>query len=73
MDTEITVESCLAELREMFPEHQYIRIKTACSWFGEGEPDTLTRIIVTKYEWAAKTLADCMAQVRKWKEEQDAH
>lgn len=57
---ETTVESCLAELREMFPDQDY-EVK-----FGNWESPVT---IVTWREMTSKTfyganLADCMAQVR---------
>jgi hypothetical protein len=68
---EPTIQECLAELREMFPAHEYIRVRIGCSWFGDSDQvDVLARIVVTKYEWFGKSLSEAMDRVREWKESQ---
>ena len=69
---EPTVEDYLAELREMFPHHEYIRVRVGCSWFGGDQVDVLARIVVTKYEWFGKSLSEAMDRVREWKESQQS-
>lgn len=68
----VTVESALAELREMFPRQDAsIEFYTSGQvhidiWqYREDEESLPTR----DNFFDSDTLADCMAQVREWKEE----
>jgi hypothetical protein len=70
-DKELTVESCLAELRELFPAEQHIGIRITLGWFAPNNTEKLARIVVSRYEWFGKTLNEAMAQVRAWKESQN--
>lgn len=73
---ELTVESCLKELREMFPSETNICIRLT----GGGHIAAHGRVEVYGESFrifrqfdrlgAGKTLSEAMAQVRKWKEEQ---
>jgi hypothetical protein len=73
----ITVEECLAELRRMFPILT-VSVNVYANWI----PDRRDKDFVTirmfgaapttphTREFNAPTLAECMAQVRTWKQEQ---
>lgn len=71
-DKELTVEECLAELREMFPRFKYFRVSVST-----GAPQMAYEIRVGSAYYSAgvrafyaETLNECMAQVRAWKEQQ---
>lgn len=60
-DKELTVEECLAELREMFPDKE-----------SSIEFDTNGRVLVTVFAAVPhfdyhSTLAEAMVQVRAWR------
>jgi len=75
-DTDITVEQALAELREMFPvtkERTWmieVGIQDLASDFFVGR--SIQRYVVSLREgdhvFYGESLADCLAQVRQWKE-----
>ena len=68
-----SVDAALAELREMFPG-RVVWIRQDANWFDEGGPHFESTVKIgflrTDPKFKAPTLADCMAQVRKWKESQ---
>lgn len=74
-DTSITVESCLAELREMFPD-KVIFLKDEIEWWADDIQPCRATVIGIDYppskgrQFTGDTLSDCMAQVRRWKESQ---
>jgi hypothetical protein len=66
-EVEITVEAALAELREMFPR-RYVSIKHYWS-HADAVPGLRYLIgIESAGNWKEQSLADCMAQVRAWKD-----
>jgi hypothetical protein len=74
----ITVEEALAELRVMFPD-AYISVKrqeyTSTATYPTATPVRASAEIYINQGMSppsceAKTLGECMAQVRTWKQEQ---
>ena len=69
-ETSITVESCLAELQEMFPDASFISAKTHAiyqrNWTHRPQAD----VQVEDKGFRRGTLAECMTEVRAWKESQ---
>lgn len=69
---DITVEEALRELREMFPKAGLRVYAKAYSL----EPNSVQRLaevfihltMVDIHKFRAQTMADCLAQVREWKE-----
>lgn len=77
MSDELTVETCLKELRRMFPEPWYCEISTA-HYIGRKTDRLYTRVDIhcTDFEqngWTehGSTLSEAMAQVRAWKHSQE--
>lgn len=72
-DKELTVEECLAELREMFPSTTLQVDASAWHWTKDGEAadsETEAKVVVGFDEsktFYAVTLGEAMAQVREWK------
>jgi hypothetical protein len=68
-----SVDAALAELREMFPG-RVVWIRQDAYWFDEEGPHIESTVKIgflrTDPKFKAQTLADCMAQARKWKESQ---
>lgn len=71
-EASVTVESALAELREMFPAYQYFAVEVA-----EGAPRSRYKLIIgpSYYSsqiqfWNDETLEKCFNKVRRWKESQ---
>ena len=70
----LTVESALAELREMFPD-ETIQVSTS-AWYWKDQPAKLFQSAAVMIGLEKKMpnfksdfgLADCMKLVRKWKE-----
>jgi len=71
---EITVEEALAQLREMFPG-KAVFLKDEVEWWEEDKTPCRAVVIGIDYPpsnqktFTDDTLTDCMAQIRKWKEE----
>lgn len=77
MSDELTVESCLEELREMFPDMTLQVDISAWHWRKDGddaEAERDTKITVGLFGGSkvfhAATSSDCMAQVRAYKQSQ---
>lgn len=68
-DTEMTVESALAQLREMFPLKK--RIEVGGSFSVINKKEITCRVQIGNTLFMAKTLDACIAQVRAWKESHD--
>lgn len=74
-ETSITVESCLAELREMVPD-KVIFIQDNVEWWADDVEPCRATVISIDYppskqaKFTGDNLADAMAQVRAWKESQ---
>ena len=68
-----SVDAALAELREMFPG-RVVWIRQDADWFDEEGPHFESTVKIgflrTDPKFKAPTLADCMAQVRKWGKEE---
>lgn len=74
--TELTVEACFTELREMWPGCSAEIIRHSAAGFYKP-PQTWFEIAVISVDyklhgerWKADTLPECMAQVRDWKAQQ---
>ncbi len=65
----LSVEDALAELREMFPHKK--RIELGASFSVINSKEITCRVQVDNTLFMAATLTDCMAQVRKWRSEND--
>lgn len=81
MADELTVESALKELREMFPLNPWLRIGTSAISAGDKAAIYEAEVVVTAGEYkrfsarshdAALALTEAMAQVRSWHAEQES-
>ena len=77
--TEPSVEDCLRELREMFPDAKFITISGDYTNHWNGENRFSTRILIAsswregqggKFFTSDPSLGDAMSQVRAWHKEQ---
>lgn len=66
---ELTIQNCLEVLREMFPDALRIYISEDADYF-DGVVKNEVFVLVTHNAFRAPTLAEAMAQVRKWQQEQ---
>lgn len=75
-EQKLTVEDCLKELREMWPNCSAEIINgTAMGFYKQPEAWVEVAVITTDYKIHGErakgnTLDDCMAQVRAWHKEQ---
>lgn len=71
MADELTVEQCLKELREMFPDQTCeVSFRTAGLGFVKVTAWENGAIPKQRHSEFADTLSEAMAQVRAWKEQQ---
>jgi hypothetical protein len=68
MNTEPTIEECLRELREIFPDALRIYISDDADYF-DGVLTRESFIMVTHNTFRAPTLSEAMAHVRQWHKE----
>jgi hypothetical protein len=68
MSNTYTVESALAELREMFPDRQ-LSVDVSFPEYS-NKPNYYIQVGVNGRDFHAATLKGCMAQVKKWKADQ---
>ena len=66
---ELTIESALEVLREMFPDAVRVYISSEVDYFN-GVLTTETFILIDHQHFRAPTLSEAMAQVWKWNEAQ---
>lgn len=75
-EASVTVESCLAELREMFPG-KVIFLKDEIEWWAEDSEPCRATVIGIDYppsnqkKFTGDSLSECMAQVRAWRQNHD--
>jgi hypothetical protein len=75
MGDELTVESALAELREIFPKAGLNIYTSTYEIDAANNVRREVKIVITEYmtgepkRFYGQTLADCMAQVRAWAKE----
>lgn len=68
--TELTVEDCLKELREMFPDTAFISVKNHAIYQGSINHQPQADIQIEDRGFRCTTLSEAMAHVRAWKESQ---
>jgi hypothetical protein len=67
-EVEITVESALAELQQMFPDRQ-VSVDVSFPEYSTKKRYYI-QVGVNGHDFHAATLIKCMAQVRAWKDSQ---